>query len=179
MMKKYILFVFLLVSIQNFGQKKTDIQKILDGIIAENKFSIQQNHLFIIRMSYFPNGVEDIFVDIYYYNKLYDLGWNDFDKNWGIYNYKGFEVFMISADSINLNKEVKNYKLITKDKFQNKTNEENGIIINYDPETWRFYADKNFKFVAPFFHSPNSEKMIKFEKEDFQKILKHTNIKYH
>lgn len=152
---------------------QTDIQKILDGIIIENNYIPKQNHIFIIYFSYFSTEKNMYFTNIIYHSKSMYFGWDDVEKNWGIYDYKGFEVFFISEKTIDISKEIKYYKKITDEKFQN----ENNIGWNYDPLEYSFYVNKKFKYLSPFHPDFSHPDLIEHRKNKFEKILKHSYYK--
>ncbi|UOU99529.1 hypothetical protein MUU74_06110 [Chryseobacterium daecheongense] len=99
------------------------------------------------------------------------IGWNEEDRNWGIYNYKGFEVFFISENSIDASKEVKNYEKISDEKFQGKL-----IIGCYNPKSFRFYVNRNFKYMSSFYYVMQKDAVAN-QKKDFEKILRHSYYK--
>jgi hypothetical protein len=178
-MKRFYFLFLLLITFSFEAQKKnlqTDIQKILDGIIVENNYSPKQNHIFIVLFYYHPNDSKNYYTNIVYYSKSMGFGGDDEengDKSWGIFDYKGFEVFFISRKSIDISKEVKFYKKITDEEFQNK----NGYPIEYDPIEYNFFVDKNFKYLPLLYLDSFPKDFVEHRKLKIEKILRHSYYK--
>lgn len=139
-------------------KKLNDIQKILLGIIKEKHLKPNSDNIFIIRFSHFPNE-KNILADLVYFNKTMAFGWNEEDKNWGIYNFKGFDIFIISEKTIDITDFLKKFQKISNERFQN----ENGSSWNYDPEEWNFFIDARYRYIKSL-NDNNPEILKNFKK---------------
>ena len=159
-MKKIIsLFSLIFIILLNAQEKKlNDIQKILSGIIKEKHLKPNSDNIFIIRFSHFPNE-KDILADLVYFDKKMAFGWNEEERNWGIYNFKGFKIFMISEKPIDISYFTKQFQKISNERFQN----ENGLDWNYDPETWAFFVDEKYRYLKPL-HDYNPKTVESFKR---------------
>lgn len=165
-MKKFLfLFSLLFIILFNAQEKKlNDIQKILSGIIKEKHLKPNSDNIFIIRFSHIPNE-KNILADLVYFDKTMAFGWNEEDKNWGIYNFKGFEIFIISEKTIDILNPLKKFRKISDEKFQNENRDE-----IYDPKEWKFYVNQKLEFVKPFFNF--TTEILRKEKLYYKKLMK-------
>ena len=173
----YFLFLLLFLSFNGMSQEKnfqTDIQKILDGIIIENNYKPTDNHIFVVFFYYHPNDNRNYFTNIIYYDKNIQFGdvnnEEKIDKSWGIYNYKGFEIFFISRSSVDISQEIKFYKKTNDEGYHN----EKGLSLEYDPVEYKFFVDKNFKYLPLMFLDDFPKDFVEARKAKIEKVLRHS-----
>lgn len=136
--------------------------KLIDLFVDKEKIDTDKQVL-LMRFSKFPNQ-SNYLVELTAVNPEMYLDLNNTDKDLGTYYYKNFKISFTAEKEINTDPLLNNLKQISKEGFVNK----NGATINYDPVTWKFYVDNNFRYISPF-HNTNDQ--VKWDKE-VRKYLK-------
>lgn len=159
----FLLFFLGCISTKNLTQKENDIQKIIDFFIEQTNVS---NKEIILNLHYTPWEDDLYSVVIVAFDK--DMPINKVEKgniDYGRYKYKGMNISISTSSEIYIEPtKWKNFVKISNSSFSN----ENNMNINYDPETLKFYVDKNLNYVKQF-HNDRIETEVEVQIKNFLK----------
>ncbi|SDQ40883.1 hypothetical protein SAMN05421664_1496 [Chryseobacterium soldanellicola] len=153
MKNNFFYVLFLLIFIQcssNKFNKDNNLLKLVDLFTQTEEINTDKQVL-LIRFSKFSNE-SNYLVELTAFDPQMYLGLNNTEKDLGTYQYKNLNLSFTAEGNIDTKSLLEKLKQVSTTGFINK----NGIIMDYDPVTWKFYVDKNFNYVAPF-HSTSDQ----------------------
>lgn len=146
---------------------RCNIEKMLTFFVSENKIENKENLILLIEFNNFPQKEKNYLVTFTAFDKNKFLGKNDDLEYHGFYNQDGYNITIVGKKNIPLEKVSSCFSKTSQEFFYN----ENGEIDNYDPETMKFYVDKNFKYVQSFYNT--KDEIVKSKK--IKKYLQSAN----